>query len=94
MNHLVDTCVVSDFAQGHHQVVGRIMAAIPDGIAVSVITGMEIAYGLHLNPKLSRRIKAVLDDFLDAVHPVTYEKDCRGKDRRLAGCAERREEGR
>ncbi len=79
MNYLLDTCVVSDFAQGHLQVIARIKAASPDEIAVSVITEMEIAYGLHLNPKLSRRIKPVLDDFFGAVHMVPYESTAAGK---------------
>jgi tRNA(fMet)-specific endonuclease VapC len=70
---------VSDFARGHPRILARIKAASPDEIAVSVITEMEIDYGLRLNPKLSQRVKPVLDDFIGAVHLVHYERSAARK---------------
>jgi tRNA(fMet)-specific endonuclease VapC len=61
---LLDTCVVSDFAQGRPEVLARIKAAAPDDLAASVVTEMEVAYGLLLNPRLAARLKPVMDVFL------------------------------
>jgi len=63
MRYLLDTCVVSDFAQGQAGVLARIKSVSPQDIAVSSVTEMEVAYGLRLNPSLSRRLKPVMDAF-------------------------------
>jgi tRNA(fMet)-specific endonuclease VapC len=83
MNYLLDTCVVSDFAQGHSGVVARIKATTPDEIAVSVLTEMEVDYGLQLNPKLSLRLKPVMDAFFGAVHLLPYDSVCAQRTARL-----------
>jgi len=35
---------------------------------------MEIAYGLRLNPALSRRVKPLMEGFLNAVHILPYDR--------------------
>jgi tRNA(fMet)-specific endonuclease VapC len=74
MKYLLDTCVVSDFARGHPGVLAQIRATPPAEIAVSTITEMEIAYGLRLNPKLSRRLKPVMDAFFGASYVMPYDQ--------------------
>jgi tRNA(fMet)-specific endonuclease VapC len=64
---LLDTCVVSDFAQGRPEVLARIEAAAPDDLAASVVTEMEVAHGLLLNSRLAARLKPVMDDFFGAI---------------------------
>jgi tRNA(fMet)-specific endonuclease VapC len=71
---LLDTCVVSDFAQGRPEVLARIKAAAPDDLAASVVTEMEVAYGLLLNPKLAARLKPVMDDFFGAIRVLPYDR--------------------
>lgn len=73
MRYLLDTCVVSDFAQGQPGVAARVKAASPDDVAVSTITVMEVAYGLRLNPRLSRQLKPVMDAFFEAVHQLPFD---------------------
>ena len=63
MRFLLDTCVLSDFAQGQRQTLERIKAAAPEDLAASAITQMEIEYGLLLNSKIARRLGPVMDAF-------------------------------
>lgn len=74
MRFLLDTCVVSDFAQGQPQVLARIKAATPEDLAASAITEMEVAYGLYLNPRLARRLKPVMDAFFGAIRILPYDR--------------------
>ena len=75
MRFLLDTCVVSDFAQGQPEVLARVKAAAPEDLAASAITGMEVAYGLLLNPKLARRLKPVMDAFFGSIRVLPYDQE-------------------
>lgn len=74
MRYLLDTCAVSDFAQGHPEVLARVKAAAPEDLAASALTEMEVAYGLWLNPKLARRLKPVMDAFFGAIRVLPYDR--------------------
>lgn len=74
MRFLLDTCVVSDFAQGQSRVLARVKAAAPEDLAASAITEMEVAYGLLLNPKLASRLKPVMDAFFGAIRVLPYDR--------------------
>lgn len=67
MKYLLDTCTVSDFVKGQPGVLARIKATPPRLIAVSVITRMEIEFGLQLNPERARKLAPILDAFLGAI---------------------------
>jgi tRNA(fMet)-specific endonuclease VapC len=73
MNYLLDTCVLSDFARGQHRTLARIKATPPQDIGVSVITQMEVDYGLRINSKLSRQLQAVIDAFFGTVRVIPYD---------------------
>ena len=74
MRYLLDTCTVSDFVRGEAHTLDRVKHTPPDEIAVSTITEMEIAYGLRLNPALSRRIKPMMDIFLATISILPYDR--------------------
>jgi tRNA(fMet)-specific endonuclease VapC len=74
MRFLLDTCVVSDFAQGRPRILASIKAAAPEDLAVSAITEMEVAYGLLLNPRLALRLKPVMDAFFGAIRVLPYDR--------------------
>ena len=67
MKYLLDTCTVSDFVKGQPGVLARIKATPPRLIAVSVITRMEIEFGLRLNPERARKLAPILAAFLGAI---------------------------
>lgn len=67
MKYLLDTCIVSDFVKGQPNVLARIKATAPSQIAVSVVTRMEIEFGLLLNPERARKIAPVMDAFLGII---------------------------
>ena len=73
MRYLLDTCTVSDFAQGRPRVLDRVKSVSPDDIAISAVTEMEIAYGLRLNPKVMPRLAPVMDALFRAVHLLPYD---------------------
>ena len=54
MKYLLDTNVLSDFARGEAAVMARLRQEAPMQLAVSVITEMEVEYGLARNPTLRR----------------------------------------
>lgn len=67
MKYLLDTCTVSDFVKGQANVLARIKATAPSLIAVSVVTRMEIEYGLLLNPERAKKLAPVMDAFLGSI---------------------------
>lgn len=73
MNYLLDTCVISDFIKGQQGVVQRLLSIPPDLITVSVISRMEVDYGLRLNEDRARKLKPKLDLFFETVHLIPFE---------------------
>ena len=74
MRFLLDTCVVSDFAQGQAPILTRLRATAPEELAASTLTEMEVAYGLLLNPKLARRLRPLMDDLFKAIRILPYDR--------------------
>jgi hypothetical protein len=52
--HLLDTTVVSDFTRRDPAVLNRLKAASKDYTAICMVTAMEVAYRLMLNPARAR----------------------------------------
>ena len=92
MKYLLDTCTVSDFVQGQTNVLARIKAVAPPSLAVSVLTRMEVAYGLALNPERARKLESVLDALFSAI--VTLPLDTPDTLAAAAARATLRREGR
>jgi tRNA(fMet)-specific endonuclease VapC len=67
MKYLLDTCTVSDFVKGQPNVLAKMKSTSPALIAVSVITRMEIEFGLLLNPERARKLAPVMDAFLTSI---------------------------
>jgi tRNA(fMet)-specific endonuclease VapC len=73
MQYLLDTCVISDFVKGESGTQARIKQTPPADIAVSVITVMELRYGLQLNPQRAQKIESVIDSFLSSVTILPFD---------------------
>jgi tRNA(fMet)-specific endonuclease VapC len=67
MRYLLDTCVISDFTKGELGTQIRLKQTPPTDIAVSVITLMELCYGLLINPQRAQRVEPAIASFLAAV---------------------------
>lgn len=74
MKYLLDTCTVSDFVKGHPNVLARVKDTPPDLIAVSVLTRMEVDYGLALNPERARKLAPMLDAFFSAIATLRFDE--------------------
>jgi tRNA(fMet)-specific endonuclease VapC len=74
VNYLLDTSVVSDFVRGTEPVLWRLRATSPSAIAVSVVTVMEVQYGLLLRPSLGRKLAKVVDALFDSVTVLPFER--------------------
>ena len=74
MRFLLDTCVLSDFARGDSSTLKHIREVSPDDLAISAVSEMEMNNGLRLNPRLARRLKPVMDAFLESVHVLPYDR--------------------
>lgn len=74
MKYLLDTCTVSDFVKGQPSVMARIKATLPQQIAVSSLTRMEIDYGLALNSERAQKLAPMLDAFFSVVGTVPFEQ--------------------
>lgn len=74
MKYLLDTCTVSDFVKGHPNVLARVKATPPDLIAVSVLTRMEVAYGLALNAERARKLAPMLNAFFSTIATLPFDK--------------------
>jgi tRNA(fMet)-specific endonuclease VapC len=73
MRYLLDTCVISDFVKGEPGTQTRLKQTPPAEVAVSIITVMELAYGLALNPQHAQKIKPVIDNFLSSVVILPFD---------------------
>ncbi len=75
MKYLLDTNVLSDFARGHEAVMARLRQEAPAQLAVSVITEMEVEYGLARNPNLSPRVRDVMRVLLNSISVLPLERE-------------------
>lgn len=74
MKYLLDTCTVSDFVKGHPNVLARVKATPPNLIAVSVLTRMEVDYGLALNAARARKLAPMLDAFFSTIATLPFDQ--------------------
>jgi tRNA(fMet)-specific endonuclease VapC len=73
MRYLLDTCVISDFIKGEPGTQTRIKQTPPADIAISVITLMELRYGLKLNPQRAQKIEPMMTSFLSSVAVLPFD---------------------
>lgn len=74
MKYLLDTCTVSDFVKGQPNVLTRVKATPPEHIAVSVLTRMEVDYGLALNKERAVKLAPVLDAFFSTIATLPFDE--------------------
>ncbi|MBK9327133.1 MAG: type II toxin-antitoxin system VapC family toxin [Hydrogenophilales bacterium] len=74
MKYLLDTCTVSDFVKGHPNVLARVKDTPPNLVAVSVLTRMEVDYGLALNAERARRLAPMLDAFFSTIATLRFDE--------------------
>jgi tRNA(fMet)-specific endonuclease VapC len=75
VKYLLDTNVLSDFARGEPAVMARLRQEAPPQLAVSVITEMEIEYGLARNPELSPRLCEAMRMLLNTISVLPFERE-------------------
>lgn len=68
MQYLLDTCVISDFVKGDLGTQTHLKQTSPTDIAVSVITVMELRYGLLNNPQRAQKIEPTISTLLHSVN--------------------------
>lgn len=74
MKYLLDTCTVSDFVKGHPNVLACVKATPPNLIAVSVLTRMEVDYGLAINVERARKLAPMLDAFFLTIATLPFDE--------------------
>jgi tRNA(fMet)-specific endonuclease VapC len=72
---LLDTNVLSDFARGERAVMARLRQEAPLQLAVSVITKMEVEYGLARNPGLLPRVREAMRVLLATISVLPFERE-------------------
>ena len=75
MQYLLDTCVISDFIKGELGTQTRLKQKSPADIAVSVITVMELRYGLLNNPQRAKKIEPAITSLLDSVSILQFSEE-------------------
>lgn len=75
MKYLLDTNVLSGFARGDRAVMARLRQEAPPQLAVSVITEMEVEYGLARNPGLAPRVREAMRMLLNAISVLPFERE-------------------
>ena len=75
MRYLLDTCVISDFIKGEPGTQTRLKQTPPLDIAISVITVMELRYGLLLNPQHAKKIEPAISGFLAPVRTLPFNTE-------------------
>jgi tRNA(fMet)-specific endonuclease VapC len=72
MRYLLDTCVISDFIKGEPSTQARLKQTPPTDIAVSVVTVMELRYGLLINPQCAQKVEPAISSFLASVTTLPF----------------------
>jgi len=75
VKYLLDTNVLSDFARGDQVLMARLRQEVPSQLSVSVITEMEVEYGLSRNPGLSPRVREAMRTLLNAITVLSFERE-------------------
>lgn len=75
MQYLLDTCVISDFIKGEPGTQTRLNQISPADIAVSVITVMELRYGLLNNPQRAKKIEPAITSLLNSVSILEFNQE-------------------
>lgn len=75
MKYLLDTCTISYFIQGEQNVIQHIHNTLPTDICVSTITSMEIEFCLQLNQARAKKLRPMLNIFLDTVHVLPFTSE-------------------
>ena len=75
MKYLLDTNVLSDFARGEQAVTARLRQEAPLQLCVSVITEMEVEYGLARNPNVAPRVREVMRTLLNTISVLPFERE-------------------
>jgi tRNA(fMet)-specific endonuclease VapC len=75
VKYLLDTNVLSDFARGQRAVTARLRQEAPLQLAVSVITEMEVEYGLARNPDLAPRVREIMRTLLSTISVLPFERE-------------------
>ncbi|MFA6037596.1 MAG: type II toxin-antitoxin system VapC family toxin [Legionellales bacterium] len=74
MKYLLDTCTVSDFVKGDSPTMSKLKNCSPVDLGLSVISLMEIQYGLAHNKDRAKKIKPVLDAFLSTIKILDFKQ--------------------
>lgn len=72
MRYLLDTCVISDFIKGEPGTQTRLKQTLPVDIAVSVITVMELRYGLLINPQRAQKVEPAIASLLASITVLSF----------------------
>src|SRR5207244_8393657 len=75
VKYLLDTNVLCDFARGEQAVMARLRQEAPPQVAVSVVTEMEVEYGLARNPNLAPRVREAMRMLLKTISVLPFERE-------------------
>jgi tRNA(fMet)-specific endonuclease VapC len=73
VKYLLDTCTVSDFVKGEVGVLAAVKRTSPQQITISVVTLMEIEYGLLLSPDRAPKLSPLIDAFIAPIQVLTFD---------------------
>jgi len=75
VKYLLDTNVLSDFVRGERAVMVRLRREAPPQLAVSVITEMEVEYGLARNSNSASRVREAMRMLLNTISVLPFERE-------------------
>ena len=76
MKYLLDTCVLSDFVKGDVATMKRVKNSIPNELAISSITVMEIEYGiLRIPGKKAENIRKIAHEFIEVINVLPFNQE-------------------
>jgi tRNA(fMet)-specific endonuclease VapC len=75
VKYLLDTNVLSDFARGVPAVTARLGSEAPRQLGVSVLTEMEVEYGLARQPNIAPRVREVMRMLLTTISVLPFERE-------------------
>lgn len=74
MIYLLDTCTISDFFKKNQSVVKHFESVAPDQLRISIVTVMEIEYGLQLSAERAAKIRPLWNSLLRILQIEPYSE--------------------
>ncbi|HXF29243.1 MAG TPA: PIN domain-containing protein [Chlamydiales bacterium] len=72
--YLLDTCVVSDYFKKNPKTIHHFQSVAPYQLHISMVTVMEVEFGLKLNPEREKKLRPLWEALLLLIIVIPFDR--------------------